>query len=101
MSEPRTAPESDEETAALHVHARTAAAPAVLIIHRLNKHSNIGGIVRSCIALGVAHVCMVGPVRPVTRSSHVDVHSNKPSRVPYLHMTAAALNLCFHDKAIR
>ena len=90
----------EEETVALYRHARSAV-PAVAIIDRINKQSNIGGIVRSASALGVNHICFIGAVRVASRRSHVDQHSNKPARVPYQHMTAAQLNLCFHNKAIR
>ena len=92
--------EDDEETAALYIHARSAV-PGVVIIDRINKQSNIGGIVRSASAFGVNHLCFVGPVRAGSRRTHVDGHSTKPANVPYQHMTAAQLNLCFHDKAIR
>ena len=90
----------DEETVALYRHARSPV-PAVVLIDRINKQSNIGGIVRSASAFGVNHLCFIGPVRVASRPSHVNQHSNKPARVPYHHMTAAALNNCFHDKAIR
>lgn len=97
---PPRLPESDAEVAALYHHARTARCPALLIIHRIHKQSNVGSIVRSALALGLRHACFVGAVKPVTRCSHVNMHSNKTGRVPWFHMTAAALNLCFEDKRI-
>ena len=95
-----SATQEEGETVALYRHARSAV-PAVVIIDRINKQSNIGGIVRSASAFGVNHVCFVGATRLASRRSHVDQHSNKPARVPYHHMTAAQLNDCFHGKAIR
>ena len=92
--------QEDEERVALYQHARSAV-PALVIIDRINKQTNIGGIVRSASALGVNHICFLGPVRIVSRRSHVDQHSNKPARVRYQHMTAAQLNNCFRDQAIR
>jgi len=89
----------DEETTALYSHVHSAV-PAIVIIDRINKQSNIGGIVRSASAFGINHICFIGAVRDGSRRSHVDQHSNKPARVPYHYMTAAQLNACFHGKPI-
>ena len=91
---------TDEEVAALYQHARSAV-PAIVVVDRINKQDNIGGIVRSASALGVTHLCFVGASRDDGRRAHIGHQSSKPARVPYAHMTAAQLNLCFHDKATR